>query len=158
MSANDAVCNRPGGISERHNRNDKLHLNQTPDWLARLTRLNDHDFVWRDQIEVRANLLIEQIGIDMMGIETGDLVGKRVMLGLDRRQRVLRGVQLLGDLAPGPQTAIALDHVVGKIGSERRSQERTDEKARAPTHLVDDNHRQRESLATARVNAATRRR
>jgi hypothetical protein len=124
MSANGSVCNRPGVISGPRNHRGKYGTNNAPERLARgagLPGLNNEDFVRRDEIERRSNLLVEQIGVDMIRVETRDLVGERIVLGLDGSECLLSGVQLLSDVSPSTQTPIALKGVIDKIRGERRS-------------------------------------
>ena len=124
MSANGSVCNRPGVISGPRNRRGKYGTNYEPDRLASGARLpgwNDEDFVRRDKIERRSDLLVEQIGVDMISVETGNLVRERVVLGLDRGECLLSSMQLLSDVSPSTQTSIALKGVIDKIRGERRS-------------------------------------
>jgi len=118
MSANGSVCNRPGVNSVPRNRRGKNRTNYEPDRLASGARLpgwNDEDFVRRDKIERRSDLLVEQIGVDMIRVETGNLVRERVVLGLDRGECLLSSMQLLSDVSPSTQTPIALKGVVDKI-------------------------------------------
>src|SRR6185437_449741 len=82
---------------------------------ARRRGTHDDNLVRRDEIKVRTDLLIEQIRIDMRRFEAGYLVQQRVALGFGRCQDFPGGAQLLGNLMPGLQAAVALDRVVDEI-------------------------------------------
>jgi len=118
MSANGSVCNRPGVNSVPRNRRGKNRTNNAPKRLASgvgLPGLDNEDFGRRDEIKRRSDLLVEQVGVDMIRVETGDLVGERVVLGLHSGECLLSGMQLLSDVSPSTQTPIALKGVVDKI-------------------------------------------
>src|SRR5215472_1608082 len=90
-------------------------------------------------------------------IETVDLARQCEALRLGGVQRLLRGVELAGDVAPGIEPALALKDVVDEIPGQCHPKYRGNEKARPPTHLVQHHHRDRESCGWGRVNAALRR-
>src|SRR5579872_1923307 len=120
-----------------------------------LAGFQDNNFVGCDEIECRADLLIEQIRVDMRRIETRDLMRQRVALDLGRGQILLREKQLLGDFAAGTQPPVALKGVVDEIRGHGDPKQRPYNGRRPSAHFVQDHHAPRATRESANVNTST---
>ena len=118
-------------------------------------RLDDDDLVGRGEIEHAADLIVEEVPIEVIGPHIGGAAFELGALGRDIGEPRLCQPQFLGCAHPRPQPAIALDEVISEIPGERQTQHGGDEHLGAAAHFAEYDHRKRESLGAVCVNTTS---
>ena len=113
---------------------------------------HDDDFVRRGEIEHRPHLLIEQVGIEMIGGQFGDPAPERLMLVFEGGKFPVGGVDLFRQLYPSEQSPVAFDQVIGKVSGQRHPEDGTSDEARAAAQFAQYDHLIKESRVARTVN------
>ena len=92
--------------------------------------MHDDDLARRDQVQRRADLFVEQIGIDVFRPQIGHLQVERRALRPDLLEFCVLLADLLAQANPGQQAVVSLHQMVDKIPGQRDAQRWANDRAR----------------------------
>src|SRR5688572_24068034 len=97
------------------------------------------------EVEHGAGALFEHVAVQALGTEQGDPALQRRAIGGELGLRSARGGDLLAQLHPGAQAAIALDRVVGEVAEGQRAKNGRENTGGAAAEFLKNRHASKES-------------
>ena len=102
--------------------------------------LHDDNLVGRNQVQGRADPLVEQVGIEVIGLKLGNLQVKLLALRASCLEIGVRGPDLPRQAQPPDKAAVAFDQVINKIAGQGDADNRANNIMRPPPQFAQYDH------------------